>query len=96
VIPLEALIRTGREERVIIAKGEGRFEARQVRTGIESGDYVEILHGLDGNEEVVVSGQFLIDSEASLRATLKRMSKIDAAKTQQQSMEMTDEKELLP
>jgi len=96
VIPLEALIRTGREERVIIARGEGRFEARQVRAGIESGDYVEILHGLDGNEEVVVSGQFLIDSEASLRATLKRMSKIDAAKTQQQSMEMTDEKELLP
>ena len=74
VIPLEALIRTGREERVIIALGDGRFEARQVKAGIESGDFVEILEGLDANETVVTSGQFLIDSEASMRASLNRMA----------------------
>ncbi len=74
VIPLEALIRTGRSERVIVALGEGRFEAREVTAGIESGDYVEIIEGLAENEHVVVSGQFLIDSEASMRASLKRMS----------------------
>ncbi len=74
VIPLEALIRTGREERVIIAKGEGRFEARTVTAGIESGDFVEILEGLDDNETVVTSAQFLIDSEASMRASLNRMA----------------------
>ncbi len=74
VIPLEALIRTGREERVIIALGDGRFEARKVIAGIESGEYVEILEGLDANEKVVTSGQFLIDSEASMRASLNRMS----------------------
>ncbi len=74
VIPLEALIRTGREERVIIALGDGRFEARKVVAGIESGEYVEILEGLDANEKVVTSGQFLIDSEASMRASLNRMS----------------------
>ncbi len=74
VIPLEALIRTGREERVIIALGDGRFEARDVTAGIESGDYVEILSGLDADERVVTSGQFLIDSEASMRASLNRMS----------------------
>ena len=74
VIPLEALIRTGREERVIIALGDGRFEARTVIAGIESGEYVEILEGLDANEKVVTSGQFLIDSEASMRASLNRMS----------------------
>jgi len=73
VIPLEALIRTGREERVIIALGDGRFQARIVKAGIESGDYVEILEGLDENESVVTSGQFLIDSEASMRASLNRM-----------------------
>lgn len=74
VIPLEALIRTGREERVIIALGEGRFEARSVTAGIESGEFVEILEGLDENERVVTSGQFLIDSEASMRASLNRMA----------------------
>ena len=46
IIPLEGLIRTGRTERVIIALGEGRFEAREVKAGIESGDWVEILAGL--------------------------------------------------
>jgi len=78
VIPLEALIRTGREERVIIALGDGRFEARIVKAGIESGDFVEILEGLDENESVVTSGQFLIDSEASMRASLNRMSDADS------------------
>ena len=74
VIPLEALIRTGRDERVIVAMGDGKFEARTVKAGIESGDFVEILEGLDANERVVTSGQFLIDSEASMRASLNRMS----------------------
>ena len=74
VIPLEALIRSGREERVIISLGDGKFEARDVKAGIESGNYVEILEGVEPGEEVVTSGQFLIDSEASMRASLKRMS----------------------
>ena len=74
VIPLEALIRSGREERVIISLGDGRFEARDVKAGIESGNFIEILEGVEPGEEVVTSGQFLIDSEASMRASLKRMS----------------------
>ncbi|MBT8118519.1 MAG: efflux RND transporter periplasmic adaptor subunit [Gammaproteobacteria bacterium] len=74
VIPLEALIRSGREERVIMSLGDGRFEARDVKAGIESGNYVEILEGVEPGEEVVTSGQFLIDSEASMRASLKRMT----------------------
>ncbi len=77
VIPMEALIRTGRNERVIVALGEGRFEARTVKAGIESGDWVEIASGLKAGEEVVVSGQFLIDSEASIKASINRMSKQD-------------------
>jgi Cu(I)/Ag(I) efflux system membrane fusion protein len=74
VIPIEALIRTGREERVLIARGEGRFEARQVKAGIESGGWIEIVSGLKPGEEVVTSGQFLIDSEASMKASMTRMS----------------------
>ena len=77
VIPLEGLIRTGREERVIIALGEGKFEARNVTPGIESGDYIEILEGVSEGDNIVTSGQFLIDSEASMRASLTRMSEPD-------------------
>ncbi len=73
-IPIEALIRTGREERVIIARGKGRFESRPVRAGIESGEWVEILEGMEPGENIVVSGQFLIDSEASLKASMLRMT----------------------
>ncbi len=73
VIPIEALIRTGREERVVIAAGEGRFESRIVRAGMESGEWVEIIEGIEAGENVVVSGQFLIDSEANLKASMKRM-----------------------
>jgi Cu(I)/Ag(I) efflux system membrane fusion protein len=80
VIPLEGLIRSGREERVIIALGEGRFEARQVLAGIESGNYVEIIKGVKAGESIVVSGQFLIDSEASMRGSLIRMT--DAANSE--------------
>lgn len=74
VIPLEGLIRTGREERVILSLAEGKFEARKVVAGIESGDYVEILEGVNEGDNIVISGQFLIDSEASMRASLSRMS----------------------
>jgi Cu(I)/Ag(I) efflux system membrane fusion protein len=84
VIPAEALIRTGRESRVVIALGEGRFASRTVTPGIESGDWVEILAGIEPGEEVVTSGQFLIDSEASLKASMTRMQS-PAAEMQDES-----------
>ena len=74
VIPREALIRTGSEERVVLSLGEGRYQPRKVTAGIESGDWVEILSGLEVGETVVTSGQFLIDSEASIKASLQRMT----------------------
>jgi Cu(I)/Ag(I) efflux system membrane fusion protein len=72
-IPREALIRSGKAERVILALGDGRFQAREVTAGLETGDWVEILAGLEAGERVVTSGQFLIDSESSLKASLARM-----------------------
>ena len=73
-IPREALIRSGGEERVILSMGEGRFQPRKVVSGIESGDEIEILSGLKGGEDVVTSSQFLLDSEASIKASLNRMN----------------------
>lgn len=73
VIPLEALIRTGREERVVIDLGDGHFASRKVQAGMESGDWVEIVSGIEPGDKVVTSGQFLIDSEASLKASMQRM-----------------------
>jgi Cu(I)/Ag(I) efflux system membrane fusion protein len=72
LVPQEALIRTGRSERVIVALGEGRFAPREVRAGAESGPDIEILEGLQAGEEVVVSGQFMIDSESQVRSSLRR------------------------
>lgn len=72
-VPLDAVIRTGRGERVVLALGEGRFAAREVVTGLESGDRVEIRSGLVAGDEVVVSGQFLIDSESNVRSSLSRL-----------------------
>jgi len=72
-ISREAIIREETGERVIIALGGGRFQARSVVAGIESGDRVEIRSGLEAGELIVVSSQFLIDSESSLKASLLRM-----------------------
>ena len=73
-IPIEALIRTGDSERVIVSLGDGRFAPREVVSGIESGDRIEIVNGLEGNEDIVTSSQFLLDSEASIKASLNRMN----------------------
>ncbi len=77
MVPREALIRTGAQDRVIVDLGKGHFEPRAVKAGMESGDSVEILAGVRDGDRVVTSGQFLIDSEASLRASILRLS--DAA-----------------
>lgn len=73
-VPSEAVIRTGDGARVLLAHGEGRFDPVPVATGIESGDRTEILEGLALGDQVVVSAQFLLDSEASLQASLRRMT----------------------
>lgn len=72
-IPLEALIRSSQGNRVIVLLSNGRFQVRSVTTGIESGEQVEIISGLNPGEKVVTSGQFLIDSEANLKAGLQRL-----------------------
>lgn len=72
-VPSQAVIRTGGQERVILALDDGHFRPAQVRTGLESQGRVEILEGLAEGETIVISSQFLIDSEASMDASLLRM-----------------------
>lgn len=87
-IPIEALIRSSEGDRVIVSLGDGRFQARAVTVGIESNDKVEILTGLKVGENVVTSGQFLIDSETNLKTGLQRL---DASKTVQDTQSQSSE-----
>jgi|APAra7269097235_1048549.scaffolds.fasta_scaffold00107_29 Cu(I)/Ag(I) efflux system membrane fusion protein len=64
--PSEAVIRTGTRAVVMLAVDGGRFQAVEVRTGGEAGGQTEILSGLSAGHRIVASGQFLVDSEASL------------------------------
>ena len=73
-VPRSAVIRSSEGSRVIVQDDEGRFSQRDVLVGIESGDRVAIRRGLAEGERVVVSGQFLIDSEASLNTALDRIA----------------------
>jgi len=72
-IPREALIPAPGRDRVVVAVGEGKFEVHEVMAGLESGDFVEIVAGISEGDEVVTSSQFLIDSEASLAGSLRRL-----------------------
>jgi Cu(I)/Ag(I) efflux system membrane fusion protein len=73
-VPTEAVMQTGERSVVIVAEEEGRFAPVDVEIGIEANGKTEIRKGLEAGQKVVVSGQFLIDSEASLKGTTTRMS----------------------
>ena len=74
VAPAEAVIRTGRRAVVLVRGENGSFESRDVTVGQEIGDDIEVLQGLKEGEQVVASGQFLIDSEARLRSVTGSMA----------------------
>ncbi len=81
VIPREAIIRTGSQDRVVLAMGEGSFKSVAVTMGRSNQDVVEILEGLNVGEKIVTSAQFLLDSESSKTSDFKRMSHEDMAQT---------------
>jgi len=73
LIPKEALIRTGNQDRVVLALGQGSFKSVAVTVGRFDSDNVEILSGLTAGEKVVSSAHFLLDSESSKSSDFKRM-----------------------
>ena len=74
LVPDNALISTGVDNRIVLDLGKGRLEPRAVRTGRSANGYTEILAGLDGGERVVISGEFLFDSEANMNGALSRLT----------------------
>ncbi len=74
VVASEAVIRTGTRAVVIVKNAAGGFEPHDVSLGVDAGDDVEVVTGLQEGDQVVVSGQFLIDSEARLRSVLGNMA----------------------
>jgi membrane fusion protein, copper/silver efflux system len=74
VVPAEAVIRTGSRAVAIVRNDSGSFEPRDVRLGADLGDDLEVLEGMSAGEQVVASGQFLIDSEARLKSVLGAMA----------------------
>ena len=73
VVPSEAVIRTGARDVVIVAREQGAFDVAEVKVGAERGGVTTILSGLEVDQAIVLSGQFLIDSEANLKSTLDRL-----------------------
>ncbi len=73
VIPVQAVIHSGTRRVVVMAHGDGRFEPREIHTGVETEDGYEVMHGLNPGEQIVTSAQFLIDSESNLKAALAGM-----------------------
>ncbi len=74
LVPTEAIIQTGRRTVAMLAEDNGRFRPVDVEIGIESGGQTEIKRGLHAGQRVVVSSQFLIDSEASLKGVESRLN----------------------
>ena len=96
LIPSEAVIRTGRRAVVMLASGNGRYQAVEVRTGEEAGGQTEILAGLNAGQSVVASGQFLVDSEASLSGLQVRPLPAQPAMSPMPSMAMPPTSKVAP
>ncbi len=73
-VPGEAVLNSGEKQRVFVALGDGKFEPREVKTGVQDQDgYIEVTQGLLDGEKVVTSAQFLFDSESRLREAIQKM-----------------------
>jgi Cu(I)/Ag(I) efflux system membrane fusion protein len=72
-VPEDAVIDTGLRKVVVIDRGSGYFEPREVKLGVKAGDVFEVLDGLKAGERVVTSANFLIDSESKLKEAIGGM-----------------------
>jgi Cu(I)/Ag(I) efflux system membrane fusion protein len=73
VIPSEAIVRSGSREQVFVQRAPGKFEPRDVNIGVSSKGWTEVKSGIEAGEKIVISAQFLIDSESKLREAASKM-----------------------
>jgi Cu(I)/Ag(I) efflux system membrane fusion protein/cobalt-zinc-cadmium efflux system membrane fusion protein len=73
LVPTEAVIHSGERHIVFVSKGKGLFEPRDVKLGVRGDQNYQVLEGLEEDEQVVVSGQFLLDSESRLKEAVKKL-----------------------
>ena len=77
VIPQEAVIDSGVRKIVFVALGKGKFQPREVKLGVEGNDNeFQVLEGLKENEAIVISAQFMLDSESRLREAIQKMLEV--------------------
>jgi membrane fusion protein, copper/silver efflux system len=75
-VPVEAVLNSGEKQTVFVDLGEGKFEPRNIKLGIQGEEgFVEVKHGVEANEKVVISAQFMLDSESTLREAIQKMIK---------------------
>lgn len=87
-IPLEAVIDSGVRKLVFVARDKGKFEPREVELGIEAENYeVQVLSGLSEGEKIVVSGQFMLDSESRLREAIQKMLEVRQSDTASEDLD---------
>jgi len=79
-VPDSAVIDSGTRQIVILDRGEGRFEPRQVSVGTRGGGFTEIRAGIAPGDKVVVAANFLIDAESNLKAALQAFTGGDQPK----------------
>ena len=95
VIPQEAVIDSGVRKLVFVALGKGKFQPREVKLGLEGNDHeFQVLEGLKENEQIVISAQFMLDSESRLREAIQKMLEVrqqGAPTTDTQPMKMEDD-----
>jgi Cu(I)/Ag(I) efflux system membrane fusion protein len=89
LVPSEAVIATGKRTIVIVKNGDGRLQPVSVTAGNDVGGDTEVLDGLNEGDTVVASGQFLIDSEASLKSVLPRLERAAGASAAASSVAAT-------
>lgn len=88
LVPDLAVLRSGEHNTVFIARDNGAFEPREVKLGVRSqGNFYEVLSGLTAGERVVVSGQFMLDSESQLRDAIQKMLRVSSSVTPDGSAE---------
>ncbi len=73
LVPEMAVLHSGERDVVVLALGDGRFEPRELKLGLQGSGKYQVLEGLDGDEEIVTSAQFLIDSESNLQEAIHKM-----------------------